>query len=99
MTRKGKVPGRLTEDPKHLAFCRNIHSLRIAKGWTQDGLGEVIGVEKSRISQWESGKEYPNLLTILRIADVFMVHPSLLLLTHPNDSVLIDGSVVYKWPF
>lgn len=98
MTQQGKDPGRLAADNRHRTLCMNISDLRKRKGWTGDDLGEATGYSKYRISQIESGKESPRLDTILTLADALGVHPSLLLMKNPRDAVVIDGSIMYKWP-
>ena len=47
--------------------------LRKAKGFTQEDLGDLVGVAKMRVSDYESGKTEPPLKTLIKIADVFNV--------------------------
>lgn len=98
MTQRGHSPGRFAEDPRHKTLCVNVSDLRNQRGMTGDELGQKLDTGKERISQIESGKESPRLETILRLADALGVHPALLLLKNPQDSVVIDGSIMHKWP-
>ena len=50
-----------------------IAEARLAKGWTQQQLGEAIGVDKSQIHKWESGRRNPKLDAIMRLAEVLGV--------------------------
>ncbi|WP_382203118.1 LexA family protein [Hydrogenophaga defluvii] len=38
-----------------------IKDARSSKGWSQDGLGKVIGCSKANVSHWETGKHTPSL--------------------------------------
>lgn len=58
-----------------------IRILRQARGLTQEGLGELVGVSKSAVSQWEDGsvaniklKTFLALLEALRTNHEYLVH-------------------------
>lgn len=58
-----------------------IRILRQARGLTQEGLGELVGVSKSAVSQWEDGsvaniklKTFLALLEVLRTDHEYLVH-------------------------
>lgn len=38
-----------------------LKGIRRARGLKQAALGELLGVDQSRVSRWESGKECPNI--------------------------------------
>ena len=46
---------------------QRLRDARVAKGLTQEGLGEIIGVTKGSISLYESGKRTPKLETVLEL--------------------------------
>ena len=46
-----------------------IRSARASKGWTQDQLGDAIGVTKANVSHWETGKHEPSFMQMLKIRD------------------------------
>lgn len=54
-----------------------IKSLRQKKGWTQEELGEKLGVKRAAVNKWESGM-VQNLKrsTIQKLAEIFQVSPS-----------------------
>ena len=52
---------------------QQIRTLRRAAGWTQAELGKRLGVDKSRISEWELDRVMPGAATFLRIQDVCQV--------------------------
>ncbi len=47
---------------------RNVKGFRRDKGWTQEKLAEVSGVPQQYISELESGKRNPTLLTLHQLA-------------------------------
>ncbi|WP_290437967.1 LexA family protein [Aeromonas caviae] len=52
-----------------------IKELRKEHGLTQQKLGELVGVKKSSISQWESGEHAPSGDNLVALARVFGVSP------------------------
>ena len=52
---------------KRIAEIRKEHSL------TQEGLAEICSVTRQTISNWENGKSYPDLETLVLISDTFDV--------------------------
>ena len=39
-----------------LAIGKRIKALRRSRGWTQDQLAEAVGVTRSAVAQWETGR-------------------------------------------
>lgn len=57
-----------------------IRVLREAKGYTQEKLGELVGVSKSAVSQWElGGVANIKLKTFLALCDVLGTTPQYLI--------------------
>ena len=52
---------------KRIAEIRKEHNL------TQEGLAEICSVTRQTISNWENGKSYPDLETLVLISDTFEV--------------------------
>ena len=52
---------------------KNIRSLRIAKGITQEQFGYELGVSAQAVSRWENGATYPDITMLPMIADFFNV--------------------------
>ncbi len=52
---------------------RRIKEIRKSKGLTQEQLSEMIDIETSSLSGIESGRFYPSLHVLEKIADVFGV--------------------------
>ena len=48
-----------------------VRSLRHARGWTQVEMAEMLGVDRSYLSEIETGKKDPSLRVLKTIADGF----------------------------
>ena len=51
----------------------NLRILRESKGLTQQNLASVIGVSQQAIQKYETGKNEPDLETLMKLADTFKV--------------------------
>lgn len=59
---------------------RRIKALRIAAGYTQEQLGDLVGLQKSAIAKYENGKtENMKRSVIQKMAEVLGVSPSYLM--------------------
>ncbi len=67
-------------------IARWVSEARKSRGWTQDQLGEHLGVTKANVSHWETAKHDPSFLQLLKIRDVT---------GYPLREVMADKS----WPF
>ena len=62
-----------------------IRKARQEKGLTQEAAAEALGVSRQTISNWENGRTYPDILSVIRMSDVYAV--SLDRLLKEEDSV------------
>ena len=53
-----------------MSLSKNITKYRKQKGYTQDKLGELLGVTNQAVSKWELGVSMPDVMLLPRIADV-----------------------------
>ena len=54
-----------------------IREARLAKGMTQEELGEILGLQKSAIAKYESGRVVNiKRSTLKKISDVLDIHPA-----------------------
>ncbi len=60
-------------------FGERLKSLRIKNDEMQADLAEILQVDKSMISLWENGKNYPNVKKLLEIAYHYEVSVDFLL--------------------
>lgn len=63
-----------------------IRELRWEKGFSQQDLASAIRVATNTISRWENGSSSPSIEYLLKLAEVFGVHPSSLLPVRPEPS-------------
>ena len=62
-----------------------IKKARQEKGITQEAAAEALGVSRQTISNWENGRTYPDILSVIRMSDLYAV--SLDRLLKEEDSV------------
>lgn len=60
-------------------FYENLRNARLRKGLSQKELAEKLGVARSSYCMYESGDREPNIITILKIADLLDVSTNELL--------------------
>ena len=48
-----------------------IREYRKHRKWTQDELAKRLGVERSAVAKWESGKSQPQAARLVALAEVF----------------------------
>lgn len=56
-----------------MAFPKKLKALRLKNGLTQDELGEKLYLSRTSISNYEIGKNEPNIETIIAISDLFNI--------------------------
>lgn len=54
---------------------KKIQKFREERNMTREELTDKLGVRVQTISRWENGKRIPDVLTILRLAQIFAVDP------------------------
>lgn len=62
-----------------MSLSRNIKRLRLSADMTQKELAEKIGVDRSAVTQWETGVSVPRMKALAMIARLFDTTPGLLL--------------------
>ncbi|EIJ80354.1 Cro/CI family transcriptional regulator [Bacillus methanolicus PB1] len=56
-----------------MSLSKKLRELRIKKGWTQDFVADMMKVDRSTISRYETGRSLPDYQTILQFAEIFKV--------------------------
>ena len=56
-----------------MSLSTNLIKLRDQNGWSQEQLAERIGVSRSTVAKWESGKGIPKIDNLVTLCDVFDV--------------------------
>lgn len=54
-------------------FGEKINNLRKEKNFSQDAFADLFHVTRQTVSNWENGKSYPDLETLLKISDEFQI--------------------------
>ena len=73
------------------SFAETLKTKRNEKKLSQQKLAELLFVDRSTISNWESGRRVPDAILIARIAEVLQVEVSTLLLSVKAD---VPGNVI-----
>ncbi len=50
-----------------------IKAARIQAQFTQEQAAEVLGVSRQTISNWENGKTYPDIVSVIKMSDLYQV--------------------------
>jgi transcriptional regulator with XRE-family HTH domain len=70
-----------------VSFGEKIKKLRLEKGWSQDLLGEKVGVHGRHVGKYEKDKVMPNAETAVQLARAFEVSTDYLLMDEEEDKV------------
>ena len=62
-----------------MILADKIIDLRKKNGWSQEELGEQLGVSRQAVSKWESMQTVPDINKIIAMAEVFGVSTDYLL--------------------
>jgi len=54
-----------------MKFAENLMSLRKQRGWSQEELGDRIGVTRQTVSKWEMGQSTPELDKLVELSRLF----------------------------
>lgn len=60
-------------------LSQRIHELRTARGINQVKLGEILGVTKQSVSNWENDNIQPSIEILMKLAEYFGVSTDYLL--------------------
>ena len=84
-----------------MKFHENLIALRRREGWSQEELGNRIGVTRQTVSKWELGLTTPELEKLVQLADVFGMTTDQLVgrtaATVPQEPVARPDPVVYEY--
>ncbi len=67
-------------------LSEKILRLRTARGMSQGGLAEQLGVSRQSVSKWETGQSIPDLDKIIKLADLFGVTTDYLVREQENEA-------------
>lgn len=56
-----------------MEFNEKLQRLRKEKGLTQEELSQTLFVSRAAVSKWESGRGYPNIESLKRLSEVFVI--------------------------
>lgn len=57
----------------HMELGRKIQNARIEKGFTQEQTADALGVSRQTISNWENDKTYPDIVSVIKMSELYSV--------------------------
>ena len=54
-------------------LAEKILTLRKSRNWTQDQLAEQLDISRQTISNWENEKSYPDIVSVVRLSDLYSI--------------------------
>lgn len=67
-----------------------IKAARVEKKFTQEQVAEVLGVSRQTISNWENGKSYPDIISVIKMSECYGVSLDYLLKGEEKMSAYYD---------
>lgn len=69
-----------------MKFSEKLTELRHSRGWSQEQLGERLGVTRQTVSKWELGSTTPELEKLAMMSDIFGVSTDELIKGEPQEA-------------
>lgn len=67
-----------------------IKNARMQSGLTQEAAAEALGVSRQTISNWENGKTYPDIVSVVKMSDLYNISLDRLLKENSSESGYLD---------
>lgn len=67
-----------------------IKNARMQSGLTQEAAAEALGVSRQTISNWENGKTYPDIVSVIKMSDLYDISLDRLLKENSSESGYLD---------
>jgi len=74
-------------------FAKKIKDCRAQRGYTQENLAELCSVSRQAVAKWESGKNIPDIASIVLLAKLFNVSVEFLLDIEPSQDKLKEKDI------
>ena len=58
---------------QNMEIGKQLKDARISSGLTQEGAAEKINVSRQTISNWENEKTYPDIISVIKLSDVYSI--------------------------
>ncbi len=52
---------------------KKLKDARISSGFTQENVAEKINVSRQTISNWENEKSYPDIISVIKLSDLYSI--------------------------
>ncbi len=74
---------------------RKIKNARAAAGLTQEQAAEALGVSRQTISNWENGKTWPDIVSVVKMSDLYDISLDCLLKDEKKEEKPVSDYVSY----
>lgn len=81
-----------------MTFSEKLMELRRSKGWSQEQLGEMLGVTRQTVSKWELGSTTPEMEKIAAISDLFGISTDELIKGEPPKATANTAAISEQKP-
>lgn len=81
----------MTKEWSKQVFSQNLRMYMAESGKTQKDLADIIGVTAPTFNEWVSGKKFPRIDKIQKLADYFGILKSDLIEDKQNKPIIDDG--------
>ena len=54
-----------------MSIAKRLKQARLAANMTQEGVAEKVGVSRQTMSNWENGKSYPDIASVITLSDIY----------------------------
>lgn len=79
-----------------MSFPEKLKTLRESHNHTQQQLADLLGVRKSSISNYETGRSYPKRMVLLKLAQIYNIPPSSFLET--EEPLKLASPILFEDP-
>ena len=77
-------------DVKPVDIGNKIKNARMQSGLTQEAAAEILGVSRQTISNWENEKTYPDIVSVVKMSDLYNISLDRLLKENSTESGYLD---------
>ncbi len=63
----------LGKEYRNMEIGKQLKDARISSGLTQEGAAEKINVSRQTISNWDNEKTYPDIISVIKLSDVYSI--------------------------
>ena len=63
----------ITKGGSDMDIGGKLKAARLAAGMTQEQIAEALGVSRQTVSNWENGRTYPDIVSVVKLSDIYEI--------------------------